>query len=216
MIGGSYSPSSVAKVEEKAMKKSQNNFHVIRKILTSAVVCASAMVTPVHAQAPTNHNNTGLYIGGNYGLFKSRGDDFEDENDYWEALLGFRFNSFLGLEANYANFGEFGGDLASAEVDGWGVAVVGFIPVSESFNIYAKAGQFFSTVDVEVAGFQDDFDDEQIFYGLGVSFAVAEPLDIAVEYNRYKVEVDDSDWPIELNNSDTDIDTLKVGLRFTF
>lgn len=198
------------------MKKSKKNLQLIKKILTPAIICTSAMVAPAHAQEPADRDQTGLYLGANYGLFKSRGDDFEDENDYLEALVGYRFNSFFGLEANYANFGEFGGDLASAEVDGWGVAAVGFIPVSDSFNIYAKVGQFFSTVDVEVAGFQDDFDDEQIFYGLGVSFAVAEPLDIAVEYNRYKVEVDDSDWPVELDSSDTDIDTVKVGVRFTF
>jgi OmpA-OmpF porin, OOP family len=188
-----------------------------KKILIPAIALASSlMAAAANAQESSASTDTGLYVGANYGLFKSRGDDFEDENDYFEALIGYRFNSFFGLEANYANFGEFGGDFASAEVDGWGAAVVGFIPVSESFTIYAKAGQFFSTVDVEVAGFQDDFDDEQIFYGLGVSFAVAEPVDIAIEYNRYKVEIDDSEWPIEVDSSDTDIDTLKVGVKFTF
>ncbi|MCR6652060.1 MAG: porin family protein [Cellvibrionaceae bacterium] len=183
-------------------------------LLAAALACSSfAMASSAYAQS---NDHTGPYIGANYGMFKSRGDDFEDDNNYYEILAGYRFLPFLGVEVNYADFGEFGGDFASADVDGWGVAAVGFLPLSDSFNIYAKAGQFFSTVDVNVAGFNDDFDDEQIFYGVGVNFVVAQPLNISIEYNRYKVEVDDSDWPVQLSSSDTDIDTIKVGAKFTF
>lgn len=175
------------------------------------------MASSAYAQNySASNNDTGPYIGANYGMFKSRGDDFEDDNDYFEILAGYRFLPFLGVELNYANFGEFGGDLASADVDGWGVAAVGFIPLTDSFNLYAKAGQFFSTVDVDVAGFQDDFDDEQVFYGVGMNFVIADPLSLSIEYNRYKVEVDDSNWPVQLDSSDTDIDTIKVGAKFTF
>ena len=205
-------------MKEKTMKKNNTQPNAAKKIqLAVAAACASmVLASPAFAQDNYRHTDAGPYIGANYGMFKSRGDDFEDENDLFEFLAGYRFNGFFGLEANYTNFGEFGGDLASAEVDGWGVAAVGHIPLSQSFALYAKAGQFFSTVDVEVAGFQDDFDDDQIFYGIGASFAVAEPVDLIVEYNRYKVEVDDSDWPVELDSSDTDIDTIKVGVRLTF
>jgi len=196
------------------MKLGERSLIAAKKIPLASVACASMMLSA--SAFAQSHHDAGPYIGANYGMYKSRGDDFEDENDYFEGLVGYRFNGFFGLEANYANFGEFGGDFASAEVDGWGIAAVGFLPLSDTFSLYAKAGQFFSTVDVEVGEFTDDFDDEQIFYGLGVSFAVAEPLDVVIEYNRYKVEVDDSDWPIEVDSSDTDIDTVKVGVRFTF
>jgi OOP family OmpA-OmpF porin len=196
------------------MKLGERSLIAAKKIPLAAVACASMMLSAsAFAQI---HHDAGPYVGVNYGMFKSRGDDFEDENDYFEGLVGYRFNGFFGLEANYANFGEFGGDLATAEVDGWGVAAVGFIPLSDTFSLYAKAGQFFSTVDVDLAGFTDSFDDEQIFYGLGASFAVADPVDIVIEYNRYKVEVDDSDWPVEVDSSDTDIDTVKIGVKFTF
>lgn len=205
------------------MKLGNTELNVTKKLLLAATLACSsvAMASSAYAQGYndqnySNRNDTGPYIGANYGMFKSRGGDFEDDNDYYELLVGYRFIPFLGVELNYADFGKYGGDIASADVDGWGVAAVGFLPLSDNFNIYAKAGQFFSTVDVELAGFQDDFDDEQVFYGIGMNFVVADPLNISVEYNRYKVEVDDSDWPVQLNDSDTDIDTIKVGAKFTF
>ena len=205
------------------MKLGNTELNVTKKILLAATLACSsvAMASSAYAQNYsnqnyTNRNDTGPYIGANYGMFKSRGGDFEDDNNYYEILAGYRFIPFFGVELNYADFGEYGGDIASADVDGWGVAAVGFLPLSDNFNLYAKAGQFFSTVDVDVAGFQDDFDDEQVFYGIGMNFVVADPLNISVEYNRYKVEIDDSDWPVQLDDSDTDIDTIKVGAKFTF
>lgn len=200
------------------MIRGKTELNVRKKILLAAsLACSSLTVaSSAYSQDYDSQDKSGPYIGANYGAFKARGGEFEDENDYFEFLAGYRFNSFLALEANYANFGEYGGDFASAEIDGWGVAAVGFLPLTNSFTVYAKAGQFFSTVDVDIAGFQDDFDDEQIFYGLGVSFSVSRPLDVSIEYNRYKVEVEDDEWPVQLSSSDTDIDTIKIGAKFTF
>lgn len=200
------------------MKAGNTKLNVTRKLLLAATLACSsvAMASSAYAQNYTNRNDTGPYIGANYGMYKSRGDEFEDDNDYYEFIAGYRFIPFFGVEVNYADFGRYGGDVASAELDGWGIAAVGFLPLTDSFNIYAKAGQFFSNVDVRLAGFQDDFDDEQIFYGVGVNFVVADPLSISVEYNRYKVEIDDSNWPVSLDSSDTDIDTIKIGAKFSF
>jgi OOP family OmpA-OmpF porin len=201
------------------MKQGNTQLKFTRKILLAATLACSsfAMASSAYAQNyESRRNDTGPYIGANYGMYKSRGDDFEDDNNYYEVLAGYRFLPFLGVEVNYADFGKFGGDLASADVDGWGIAAVGFLPLSDTFSLYAKAGQFFSKVDVDVAGFRDDFDDEQIFYGVGVNFVVAQPLSISIEYNRYKVEIDDSNWPVQLDSSDTDIDTIKIGAKFSF
>lgn len=189
----------------------------MKKILTSAVLaCSAVAAASPSAFAVDNSDKLGFYVGGAYGGFKSRGGDFDDENDYYEVLAGFKFNPYLGVEGAYANFGEYGGDFASAEVQGYGVALVGYLPLMDRVDLYAKAGKFFSTVDVEFAGFDDDFDDDQIYYGVGADFALSEPLTLSIEYDRYKVDVNDSEWPVELDDSDTDIDTVKVGLKFKF
>lgn len=157
------------------------------------------------------------YVGASYGLFRSRGGEFEDEDDVWGAHAGVMFNQFVGLEGSYENFGRYGNDNASAEVDGFGIAAVGSIPVMENLNLYGKAGKFYSNVDVEVGGYEDTYEDDQFFYGAGAEIAVSDPLRLTVEYDRYKVGVnEDDDLPEDFENSDNDVDTLKAGARYRF
>lgn len=189
-----------------------------KHLLSSLAICAATLSAPL-ASADMRYNagdKLGFYAGGSYGLAKSRGGEFDDDDDILGAMFGFKFNPYFGVEGVYTKFGEFGNALASAEVDGYGVAVVGSLPVTDMLSIYAKAGQFFSQVEVEVAGFDDTFDDEQIFYGLGVDLAISDPLSVIAEYDRYRVNVDDSGWPDNSDSSDFDIDTLKVGFKFKF
>lgn len=186
--------------------------NVIKPVLLAAPFILSANAF-ADWENPGNEKQ-GFYLGANYGGFKSRGGDFEDENDYFQVDAGYRFTPFVGVELDYSNFGEYGGDLASAELDGWGASVIGYLPMTEAIDLYAKAGIFKSTVDVEVADFSDDFDDEQVFFGLGAEFYLTRRFSVIAEYNRYKVEVDDSNFPVDLDSSDTDIDTVKVGAKF--
>lgn len=190
--------------------KNHSLFHRA-SIATAGAVAALGLVAAAHAA-----NQTGPYLAGYYGGYKSRGGDFEDENDLYEISAGYRFLPFFGLEVGYTDLGEFGNDVASAELDGYSVSGVGFLPITESFTLYGEVGQFFSTVDVEVLSIDDSYDNETPFYGLGVSFRVTEPLWISAEYQRYKVDVDDDDWPVELDDEETDIDTLKIGAKFVF
>ena len=201
------------------MKQDLNEFGLTRKMILSVTLActAVAMASSAFAQGYYDENPaSGPYIGANYGAFKSRGGEFDDENDFFEFVAGYRFGSYVGIEGAYSNFGEYGTNAASADIDGWSIAAIGFLPLTDSFGVYAKVGQFFSDVRVHVGDFRDKFDDDQIFYGLGVSFVVADPLQITLEYNRYEVEFDDADWPAPLIDSDTDIDTIKVGVKFTF
>lgn len=201
------------------MKQDLQELGLARKLILSVTLaCTSvAMASSAFAQGYYDERHTGgAYIGANYGGFKSRGGEFDDENDFFEFVAGYRFGTYLGIEGTYSNFGEYGTNAAAADIDGWSIAAVGFLPLTDSFGVYAKVGQFFSDVKVHVGDFHDKFDDDQIFYGLGVSFAVSDPLQVILEYNRYKVEFDDAGWPAPLIDPDTDIDTIKVGVKFTF
>ena len=41
----------------------------------------------------------GIYVGGNYGYLKVDGeDDFDDNNDVLQGIVGYRFNNYLALE----------------------------------------------------------------------------------------------------------------------
>jgi len=180
-------------------------------IASSLGLGALALPTAVYAD-----EDTGFTLSAAYGGYKSRGGEFDDDNDLYEVSVGYRFLPFLGIEAGYTDMGKFGGDIASADVDGYSASLVGTLPVSKSFNLYAEVGQFFSKTRIEALGFEDSMDDKTLFYGVGASFKIAEPLWMTLEYQRYKVDVNDDNWPVELSDEDTDIDAVKVGALFKF
>lgn len=156
------------------------------------------------------------YIGANYGGYKDRGGDFDEDDDFKEAIIGAQVNSFLSFEASYIDFGSFGGDAGKADVDGYGVAVVGRLPVSENMGLYAKAGQLFWDADIKFAGLKQSYDGDEPFFGVGADFKVTEHFVVALEYDRYKVDLDDSSFPAPASNWEGDIDTVKLGGRFMF
>jgi opacity protein-like surface antigen len=179
--------------------------------LSLAMLCA--LLTVPHAGA---EDRTGLYIGGNYGGFKARGGDFDDDNDLIEGQLGWRITPYVGIEGNYITFGKYGNRAASAEVDGYGAAIVGYFPINDSFSIYAKGGQFWWDADVKVLGITHGQDDDSFFYGLGASFQVAEMIGLTAEYKRFEIDYESGKYPVPPRSSDTDLDTVTVGVRFSF
>lgn len=185
-----------------------------------STIAAGALAISVSTPIFAEHGGYHPYVGAFYGGYKARGDAFDDDNDYFEVVGGLKFNPYWGVEAAYTNFGDFSEDFGSADVDGFGVSTFGAIPISDNTDIYGRVGVFFSTVDVEFAGYSDGFDDEQLFYGLGIDFAVWDPLHIAVEYSRYKIgmDIDVNATPVDVNvdDPDTDVDTFKVGAKYMF
>lgn len=191
----------------------------LSNIKKTSIGCLAAIVasTAMTNSAMANPSDTvGPYVSGYYGGYKSRGGDFDDENDLYELGIGYRFLPFLGVELSYTDLGDFGGDAASAEVDGYALSAVGTLPISDRFELYAEVGQLFVKTQVQVLGFKDSLDDETLFFGLGASFRVTDPLWLKVEYQRYNVDVNDESWPIEIDDDDADIDTLKIGASYHF
>lgn len=179
-----------------------------------------AAMYPALAGAQTGQtqasNDTGIYLGGNYGGFKSRGGDFDDDRDLVEAVAGWQITRYLAVEGNYIDFGKYGNRTASAEVDGYGAAVVGSLPISNSFSIYAKGGHFWWDGSVEVLNVEHSQDDESWFYGVGALFSINDAIGVTAEYKRYDIEYDSSKYPVPPNSSDTDIDSVTVGVRVSF
>ncbi len=155
------------------------------------------------------------YIGGSYGLYKSGDGDYDEERDLWEAYAGIGLHRFFGVEANYTNIGEMSTDFSDVEIKGWGVAAVGQLPITDSFDVYAKLGQFFWDADVAVAGMEaESFDGDEPFFAVGAGLGITELLSLTLEYTRYNAEFELDE---ALEDSDGgDLDTVKAGLRFAF
>ncbi len=181
-------------------------------VLSAAVLTAPA----VWAQDNASRDSSGPYISGSYGGYKSRGGDFDDKNDMLGAGLGYQFNEFFALEAEYIDFGNFGDDEVEGKLKGVGLSAIGRLPLTQSFGVYAKAGAFASAFDVDAFDDSETYDEVNPFVGAGVDFRVTQQLTAFAEYNRYNVDIDKDDFNGQVNNSGPDFDTGRVGLKFQF
>lgn len=164
-------------------------------------------------------NPTGAYIGGNYGYLKIDGeDDFDDDNDILQGVVGYRFLPFVAVEGSYVDFGEYGGDLANASTDGMTLAVKGTFPITDNFEIYAKLGQLWWETDYEILNFGGDTDDKGLFYGGGVALGITPNFYINAEYVVYDTDLDASDVAEDVDDTDfgTDYRQASLGLEFRF
>ena len=158
-----------------------------------------------------------LYLGGSYGLYKDRNGDFDEDDNFKEIFVGAQFSPLLGLEAGYLDFGKFAGALGSSDIDGYDLALVARLPLTDSFSVYAKGGQLFWDADIRVAGFKDSADGDDPFVGIGADFSVTDNLVVALEYDRYRIDIGDNQFPgTGSQDWDGDMDTMKIGARLLF
>src|SRR5690554_3319635 len=137
------------------------------------------------AQSSQDQHATGIYLGANYGGYKARNGDFDDDRDLIEGVAGWQITRYLGIEGNYIDFGKYGNRIAKADVDGYGAAVVGKFPITDSFAIYAKGGHFWWDGSVKVLGVKRSQEDDSWFYGVGALFQINTAIAITAEYKRY-------------------------------
>ena len=109
------------------------------------------------------------------------------EFDTYNVLgrLGYNFSENFGVEAE-GSFGVIGNDDAGIDVDTkWdlGAYVVGRIPVSEQFDLFARAG--YTNVNVEVNGVGDaNFDGFAVGGGIQYNFDAQNGFRLGYTYNE--------------------------------
>lgn len=175
---------------------------------------ASAQVTD-----NTLQDKEGFYVGGNYGYLKVDGqDDFDDDNDMWQGLVGYRFNRYIAVEGSIVDFGDYGSDISNADTDGYTAAVKGMLPISENFAVFVKGGQLWWESDYNVGGVAGSYDDESLFIGAGVNYAFTRNLSINAEYTIYDADLDADELSDNFSDSDfnTDLKQASVGIEYRF
>ncbi|MCS6232895.1 porin family protein [Shewanella baltica] len=188
-------------------------------ILTLAAIISLTSVS-VYSHAENMKNNdvaeNGIYVGANYGYLKVDGkDDFDDNSDVIQGLVGYRFNQYLAIEGGYVNFGDYGNSLSNAETDGYTATLKVSYPIVDRVELYAKGGQLWYSTDYDVLGFSGNKDDEGVFAGAGVAFKVTDRFLINAEYTWY-----DAGITVEnvSNGADTDTDfkQASLGVEYRF
>ncbi|WMB73574.1 porin family protein [Shewanella oncorhynchi] len=188
-------------------------------ILTLAAIISLASFSAYsHADNMSNSDaaENGIYVGANYGYLKVDGDDdFDDNSDVMQGLVGYKFNKYLALEGSYINFGDYGNGLANAETDGYTAALKVMLPIADRVELYAKGGQLWYSTDYDVVGFSGNDDGEGVFAGAGVAFKVTDRFLINAEYTWYDADLN-VDSIANGVKTDTDFNQASIGVEYRF
>jgi len=197
---------------------------------THAWLVLPVALSPLFLVSPTAQaaNADGLYLGVGAGFsslknndsdvgnfIESGSDDFniDDDDNVYKAFVGYEYNRYFATEAFYADLGKTrlkGNDGSNTDLDSkaYGLSLVGKLPVTDWFELFAKAGMAKWEANVNghlgnASAQLDDNDGIDPVYGAGAQLNF-HPMLIRAEYERYDF---DSDYKI-------DSFTASVGWQF--
>jgi outer membrane immunogenic protein len=157
------------------------------KMLISSVTifAACAVVTPTMAQE-------GLYAGAGYTHYNPDHTSGADLGGL-TGRLGYRFNPNFAVEGE-ATVGVH--DDSNAKLDSAvGVYGVGILPLSNNFEVFARAG--LQNTDVNGRGAAPvSFDDTALGYGAGGELKLSPRFGVRGEYTRLAGDADTDTWAI--------------------
>ncbi|HKQ15691.1 MAG TPA: outer membrane beta-barrel protein [Steroidobacteraceae bacterium] len=191
----------------------------IRRALAAAVAVLLGLGIS-HSAAADEPDTSGFYIGAGLGQFDVKidslegvGDVLEDldaDDSAWKLMLGWRFNPYIALEADYIDLGAPNGNFDATgssgkyKVEFAGVAtyVIGSIPIG-IFELSGKLGYYWHDADLRVnfdnAGpnngnvFNGSSSAEAVTYGVGAGVTFFEHLNTKIEYEFFDIDdVDDA------------------------
>jgi Outer membrane protein beta-barrel domain len=122
-----------------------------------ALFATAACGASTAALAQTPENPAGFYIGAGVGVSQNRSDDslygypgyYNDYQFAWQAMMGIRPIRYLGLEAEYIDFGQpyhnhgyYDVNVSGTDSHPTAPALfgVGYVPIVPFVDLFAKAG----------------------------------------------------------------------------
>jgi OmpA-OmpF porin, OOP family len=139
------------------------------------------------------------YLGVGYGQYNFETDrvdfDFDDDREALKVYGGIMFTKSLGAEITWYDFDEARDNFLRADLEGSSIAGVFNAPLHDRFAFFAKVGWFFWDVDLKtdvfipgIAVVNEDFDGDDVFFGVGAQIGLTESLDLRFEYERFDID----------------------------
>lgn len=194
----------------------------MKNLYTHTLAAASLVLTSGFAQGAVNNSNVdhyGVYVGAGYGLINVDGDeDFDKEDNASNIYVGGQFGQILSVEGGYIDFGEYGNNTFDTQVDGYTLGLKAGLPVNDMITIYAKGGQLWWQADLQTTDDNDDIDGSDLFYGVGVSFALTDGWGVRLEYTRFDLEFERDEIGIlaDIESFDSKLDYASISIQYTF
>lgn len=142
----------------------------------------------------------------------------------WKVYTGYQFNKYLGVEGGYANLNDATAHTAitapvagtirtNVATDAWTLAVVGTYPLTDKFSVMGKVGAAYVLTEVRAqatgagsgttASIAVGDDSYQPYYGVGVSYALLDNLNLRAEWERFDMD-------------DINVDLMTAGIAVKF
>ena len=167
------------------------------KIITCAVLTAILLA------AGNAYADNGLSVGASIGYANIENDDpafdFDANDTGYKFFANYSFANYLAFEGGFVDFGEPTDDVlgfpGKIDAQGWTLYGVGRLPLSESVEVFGKAGVISwdadSIVDGALVG-ADDGDD--LALGFGASWNTNGTLGLRAEYEWFDIPDADNVW----------------------
>lgn len=203
------------------------------RIVTAAALAAAGLAFSgvASAQTATSSTTTDSWrmpyqsgFWGHAGLSIGRGEldtscipgtgcDLKDSRAL-RAYAGGRFNNAVGLELGALNIGDY--SRGGGRTDGWGIdlALIAGFPIGANSSIFGKLGTVYTRTDVTgspagiAAGLRTG--EESGWgprWGLGAQVGLTPQWAVRLDWDRFQVQ---------LPAGDDDLDTLMLGVQYTF
>ncbi|CAM3601468.1 porin family protein [Halomonas lysinitropha] len=194
------------------------------KRLIATAALATLVASPAFAQSYQYNPAEGPYLGAGLGysqldndtldLLGDLGASTDDSDTAYKLFAGYQFNPNFAVEASYLDFGDYeangivNGDPADANlnVEGFGFALVGKLPIQNGFSVHGKLGMVAWDGEIS-ANFTDNANDRwnisasedgtDPFYGIGAEYEINQ-LMMRAEYERYDISESGEDFEIDL------------------
>ncbi len=166
--------------------------------------------------APAFAADSGFFVAGSAGrgyatTNTAPGTSANDSFSTWAIGGGYRFNQYVGLEANYRDYGQLktqsGVAWSTADLTGWTYGGFVAYPVADAIELTARAGwNRWQSEWQHSTGASGTLNGTEPYWGAGLSYSVTPKAAIGANWTRFK----------SAYASTEDADLFEISLQYRF
>ena len=173
----------------------------MKKVIIAAATVMAFMTTAAYAE--------GFSVGASIGSSKiavddsSAGLDFDATDLGWKVFGKYMFNDNWGVEVGYIDLGTPGDNVLGVPIDigadGIDAFFIGSSPLSDSFDLFGKAGAIAWDAEISAPGVPSISDDgTDLALGVGGAWRTSDTFSILGEFEWFDIADADSVWMFSL------------------